>query len=200
MHPMSQTPAAGQGFCVECGQPFAEFEMVTIGGAPVCAVCKPVYLQRLRESGRTAGQRRYAGFWIRFAARLIDGVILGIVTRIVDIPLMPMLGLNARGPGPFMVALMAPAGALILVNLAISLGYEVYFLTTWSATIGKRVLGLKVIRADGGPISPGLAAGRYLGQILSSITLAIGYIMAAFDEEKRALHDRICNTRVIHAK
>src|SRR5262249_11613176 len=131
----------------------------------------------------------------------LDGVIVGISTRIVDIPLIAMLGLGPLRLDPGLVsALIAPVGLLILVNLAISLGYEVYFLTTWGATIGKRIFGLRVIRADSGPLSPGLAAVRYLGHILSSLTLLIGYIMAAFDEEKRALHDRICNTRVIHVR
>jgi uncharacterized RDD family membrane protein YckC len=61
-------------------------------------------------------------------------------------------------------------------------------------------LGLKVIRADGGPISAGLALGRYLAQILSALIFGIGYIIAGFDSEKRSLHDRICDTRVIYVK
>ena len=57
-----------------------------------------------------------------------------------------------------------------------------------------------MIRADGRPISPGLAAGRYFGLWLSSLIFFIGYIIAGFDSEKRALHDRICQTRVIYAE
>src|SRR5713226_2534801 len=67
--------SAGQGYCVECGRPFPMAEMVMIGGAPVCAVCKPAYMQRMRESGQGMAQRRYAGFWIRFVARVMDFVI-----------------------------------------------------------------------------------------------------------------------------
>jgi uncharacterized RDD family membrane protein YckC len=59
------------------------------------------------------------------------------------------------------------------------------------------VLGLKVVTANGGLISVGRAFGRYFAQILSGLILGIGYIMAAFDEQKRALHDHICGTRVI---
>jgi uncharacterized RDD family membrane protein YckC len=58
-------------------------------------------------------------------------------------------------------------------------------------------LKLRVVRADGSPVGYGLAAGRYLSKILSALILLIGYIMAAFDEQKRALHDRICDTRVV---
>ncbi len=59
------------------------------------------------------------------------------------------------------------------------------------------MFGLKVIRSDGSPISYWRAFGRYLGTQLSSLTLMIGYIIAAFDDEKRALHDHICDTRVV---
>ena len=67
----------------------------------------------------------------------------------------------------------------------------------YGATLGKRALGLRVITERGGPISLSLDTVRYLAQLVSSATLSIGYIMAAFDPEKRALHDRICNTRVV---
>jgi uncharacterized RDD family membrane protein YckC len=77
------------------------------------------------------------------------------------------------------------------------LTYEVVFLGKYGATPGKMALKLKVIRADGLPMSYGLAAGRYLGKILSGMLLLIGFIIAAFDEQKRALHDRICDTRVV---
>jgi uncharacterized RDD family membrane protein YckC len=60
-------------------------------------------------------------------------------------------------------------------------------------------LNLKVIRAsDGQNPSVGMAIGRYFAYWLDAITLTIGYIIAAFDSEKRALHDYICGTRVIY--
>jgi uncharacterized RDD family membrane protein YckC len=57
---------------------------------------------------------------------------------------------------------------------------------------------LRVIRADGSNLDWGLAIGRHFAKILSYLTLFIGFIMAGFDEEKRALHDRICETRVVY--
>ena len=65
------------------------------------------------------------------------------------------------------------------------------------ATPGKMAWGLKVIRADGGTVSYGRAFGRFWAQLLSGLLLGIGFIMVAFDDEKRALHDHICDTRVI---
>jgi uncharacterized RDD family membrane protein YckC len=145
---------------------------------------------------------RYAGFWIRFLARLIDGMVLGMAGLILRLPLLLMLGLRPElgyrfGMTPVLGAAM---GISLVVNLAVGMAYEVYFVSTRGATPGKMALGLKIIRSDGSPISPGLALGRYWAHWISGIPFFIGYIMAGFDSQKRALHDRICDTRVIHTR
>jgi uncharacterized RDD family membrane protein YckC len=61
-------------------------------------------------------------------------------------------------------------------------------------------VGLKVVRTDGSGLGWGIAVGRFFMYIVSGIILLIGYIMAGFDEEKRALHDRVCDTRVIYKR
>ena len=194
---------AGNSFCSECGRPFPSHELVMLGTASVCAQCKPIYLQRIREGGQGVGVRRYAGFWIRFVALIIDGVITGIAMRIIAIP----LGLAVAGPlrsggdaSTMLTAIAGFSGLYSLIGFAVFMAYEVFFLSTRGATPGKMLLGLKVIRADGLAISPGLAAGRCLGYVLDEFTLFIGFIMAGFDSEKRALHDRLCDTRVIYVK
>jgi uncharacterized RDD family membrane protein YckC len=158
--------------------------------------------------------RRYGGFWIRFLARLIDGIIVGVINAIVRIPLMLMFGIGTMGLGGmgrglgrgsgegliFAPAMMGVLGISTLIGLAIGAAYEVYFLSNQGATPGKLALGLRVIRADGGSISPMLALGRHFAMWVSAFILMIGYIMAAFDPEKRALHDRICETRVIYSR
>ena len=151
---------------------------------------------------------RYGGFWIRFLARFIDGILLGIVGFIIQLPLGLLMvgrlgGLGRIGDlqGPAALAalpsILALQGLSFLVGTALGLAYEMYFLTSRGATLGKMALGLKVIRVDGGPISAGRAAGRYFASWLSNLTLFIGYIIAGFDERKRSLHDRICDTLVI---
>jgi uncharacterized RDD family membrane protein YckC len=156
--------------------------------------------------GAMGGQTRYGGFWIRFLARVIDTILLGIAGMIIRIPLMLLVGgvglglSNAQDPTAALAALPALFGVLglsILINIALAFFYEIYFLTSRGATPGKMALGLKVIRADGGPITMGLAVGRYFAYILSSFTFFIGFIIAGFDDQKRSLHDRICDTRVI---
>jgi uncharacterized RDD family membrane protein YckC len=154
--------------------------------------------------------RHFGGFWIRFVAKFIDGIILGVFSLILFIPVLLMfggavstVGLGRRGFGDgamFGPAMVGAFGISRLVLLAVSTFYEVYFLSAHGATPGKMAMGLKVIRADGGPISPMLALARHFAEWVSAIIFMIGYIMAAFDPEKRALHDRICETRVIHSR
>lgn len=216
--PAAAAPGPGQAsetrYCAECGRPFPAHELSMAGSAAVCASCRPIVMQRAGGSIPAAqpvmmsGARHYGGFWIRFVARCIDGILLWIVSFIIQMPLR-ILGLGGAGlavsrdPATAVAALPMVLGLIgisVLVQLVISILYEVYFLTSRGATPGKIALGLKVIRADGGPITTGLALGRYFAQWLSSLTLLIGYIIAGFDPEKRSLHDRIVDTRVIYAK
>jgi uncharacterized RDD family membrane protein YckC len=154
------------------------------------------------------GAYRYAGFWIRFVAWLIDAILVTIVGLIITLPLTFLgigsaVAINQNDPASAMAALpamIAAQGLASLIRLALFIAYEAYFLPKQGATLGKMALGLKVIRADGGPISVGLAIGRSFGYILSAIILYIGFIMAGFDPQKRALHDRLCNTFVVYAK
>jgi uncharacterized RDD family membrane protein YckC len=97
------------------------------------------------------------------------------------VPSLPLF----RG-GPFMLVL----GCI----------YEVYFVSTRGATIGKIAFNLRIVQADGSAIPRRLALGRYLAMGVSLLTATIGFLMAAFDQEKRALHDRICQTRVVVEK
>jgi uncharacterized RDD family membrane protein YckC len=187
--------------CAECGRPFPVEELLAYENVHVCAECKPFFFQRLREGGRLPNQLRYAGFWVRFGARFIDGIIiLGVYLVLSLIVGLLAAGLvDSTGGEP-----VAPGIVLLLVNLnslfSLVFGavYDVYLIGKYAATPGKMAFGLKVVMSDGGPVSYGRALGRYFATFLSQLTLYIGYIIAAFDEEKRALHDHICDTRVVY--
>ncbi len=189
------TPAATR-FCTECGQPRLERELVTFGNRLVCYACKDAFAQRLREQGGLSKGFQYAGFWIRFLARLLDGLILYIVILPVTLLLLGRSAFTRTEDLPS-AADAALHVVLIVFQISLSAAYEVWFLTRYGATPGKMVIGKKVVTADGAPLSIGRALGRYFATWLSYFTLMIGFIMAAFDEEKRALHDRICDTRVV---
>lgn len=178
--------AAPSAPCVECGRIFPVDEMVSYEGRFICAQCKPIFFQKVKEGVLVPGTRVYGGFWIRFAAVFIDGIILQIVGFLMG---RFVGGLTGGGQTAANIA----TGLAVLLGIA----YEVYFIGSIGATPGKMALKLKVIRADGAPVGYGLALGRYFAKILSALILLIGYIMAGFDEQKRALHDRICDTRVV---
>ena len=196
-------PGSDIRYCSECGRGVPASQLTSHGDVLVCAQCQPAYSQRL------TGARHFGGFWMRFLAVIIDAIIIGVVSAIIRIPLtMAGIGVGlglSRNPDPAealaaLPAILSLAGISFLIQLGLSLAYDVYFLTTRGATPGKMALGLKVTRADGGPISVGLAVGRFFAKILSSVTLCIGFLIAAFDREKRSLHDHICGTRVVYTR
>jgi uncharacterized RDD family membrane protein YckC len=203
MAPAATPPGGDLRYCSECGRGVPASQLTSHGDVSVCAQCQPAYSQRL------TGARHFGGFWMRFLAVVIDGIILWVVSFIIRIPLgLAGVGVGlglSRNPDPGQVlaalpAILSLAGISILIQLGVSLAYDVYFLTTKGATPGKMALGLKVTRADGGPISAGVAVGRFFAKILSAMILWIGFIIAAFDREKRALHDHICGTRVVYTR
>lgn len=195
-------------FCTQCGKPFAPGDLLQIGNATVCAACKDVTMQRLREGAVPGGLafqgRQYGGFWIRVLAVVIDSIILGVVGAIVDIPFNLMMAGMGAGMGTMtdplsaLGSIMGVLSIMFAINMVIALVYESWFVVNKGGTPGKLVLSLEVIRADGTRPGWGLAIGRFFARILSSWpTLFIGYIIVGIDDEKRGLHDRICNTRVI---
>jgi uncharacterized RDD family membrane protein YckC len=185
----------GQAVCAECGGVFNLEDTISYGNARVCANCKPVFIQKLAEGAKlNTGEMAYAGFWTRFAAVFIDGLILGAFNLMTN-------GIGAALVIPAMRgspnAALGIQLVLMCVNLAVGMSYETLMIGKYGATVGKMVMKIRVITAEGQKVSYLRALGRYFAKLLSGMTLMIGYLMAAFDDEKRTLHDRICNTRVI---
>jgi uncharacterized RDD family membrane protein YckC len=149
---------------------------------------EPFFLPEKVEEGVVAAPVVYAGFWIRFVAAVLDGVILVILS--IFIAAVLALGAGAAEPAVFETLRS-------VIQLGVGAGYVTFFLGKFGATPGKMALGLRVVRSDGGDLTYARAFSRYLAEYLSALTLMIGYIIAAFDREKRALHDHICDTRVI---
>jgi len=183
--------------CAECGKIVPQDDAIRFGDAWVCAACKPIFVQKLKEGGTVAGVFEYAGFGIRFAAQFLDGVLLGIVNAIMGVA-VGVMGLGASRAGARGGAVLAAQLVVWAVQIALAMGYETFFVGKYGATPGKMACKLRVITPEGEPISFARACGRYWAKQLSTVTLCIGYLMVAFDkEEHRGLHDRICNTRVV---
>jgi len=204
------TPQTPQTYyCSECGRPTAPQDLARFGDRLVCPFCKDAYAQKLREGVAPAGFVRFGGFWMRFLAALIDGIILAIPMGILQAVLVATMGLSMSNmtpdtPPDQILATLAPMfgmiGLAMIFSTVLGCSYETFFLVKFGATPGKMAMGLKVVRPDGSGIQIGRAVGRYFAKMLSGMILYIGYIMVGFDSQKRGLHDMICETRVIKTR
>ena len=119
---------------------------------------------------------RFAGFWIRAAAYILDGFILVALIIVCAITIVGILAI------PF-----------------VALGYHPYLWMKRGATYGQSALGIRVVRAiDGGPIDGSTAVLRFLGYFASGALFDLGFIWVAFEPRKRGWHDMIAGTVVIH--
>jgi len=138
---------------------------------------------------------QYAGFWLRFAAWLIDwiiGLVLGFAIGMVVGFVGVIIGGNSK-----QTATLINAFAQI-ASLAVGwLYYALQESSSAQATVGKRAVGIRVVDMEGQRISFGRATGRYFGKIISGIILGVGFMMAGFTEKKQALHDTMASTLVI---
>ena len=187
--------AAAMAECAECGKTFPVDNMVRYGQYTVCAACKPAFFQKVQEGTSLPNSVAYAGFWTRFGAKFIDGLIIYAADMAISFALTGALVAARTGQNPGEIA--GATLAVLGLQMAVAAAYSIFFVGTYQATPGKMALGIKIITPDGGRVGYGRAVGRYFAEFLSSIILCIGYLMAAFDHEKRALHDRICSTRVV---
>jgi uncharacterized RDD family membrane protein YckC len=142
----------------------------------------------------------YAGFWIRVCAKCIDLLILNMLVMMVA----KIFGVWHEPPMienmDQLMQFVREMNSLGRIAIVVSFFYQWFFLRRFSATPGKLLLGLRVVRSDGSPLSHGRIFGRFFAEMLNQFTLFIGYLVAAFDDEKRAMHDMICDTRVIHRR
>ena len=152
----------------------------------------------------------YAGFWLRFVAVLIDGLLIGVVQFVAIMPLLAIFGIGVASNIENMESMdEAQAVSMVGSMMAMGLAAQVVFFviqtlyfslmesSSKQATIGKMVLGLKVTDVNGAKLDFVKALIRNLCKIISSFILCIGYIMAGFTEKKQALHDMIASTLVV---
>lgn len=137
----------------------------------------------------------YAGFWKRFAALLIDGVVFNVIAFSVMVAAIVAVDETAffLDDGTDITSdLYSVVGLLAAWIYAAAMESSSH-----QATLGKMALGIRVVDMDGSRISFGKASGRYFGKVVSFLTLGIGYLMAAFTRQKQALHDMMAGCLVV---
>ena len=144
---------------------------------------------------------RPAGFWIRGAALVVDSLVLQAALLPFQLFIvLPMLMVGGIGRGANPARALAVNTGYYVVAMLVSFGYVVWMHGKWGQTLGKIATGVKVVRVGGERIGYGRAFGRFLGVFLSVITLGIGYLIAGFRSDKRALHDLVAGTRVMKVR
>jgi uncharacterized RDD family membrane protein YckC len=186
-------------FCKGCGSPLDQ--PAAAAGAAVAAA--PAYASPPQAFTQAAPQFRYAGFWRRFVAMIIDGIVFSPVF-LIFFAASGLFGLMSGATAPR--DMEGIAGALF--GLGIFAGFLVMIVGNWlyhtlmecsrhQATLGKMALGIKVTDMNGNRISFARANGRFFGKLLSGAVMNIGYIMAAFTVQKQALHDMLAGCLVV---
>ena len=133
---------------------------------------------------------RYAGFWMRFWAYLLDIIVIGSIERILINPLFRLLDISLYNQSMF-----AP---IAISTAVIFYAYFVLMTKYFGATLGKMVFGLKVVTLAGEPLSWNTILFReWIGRFIS-VTVVIGYVIVAFLPKKQGLHDLFVDTTVIH--
>jgi uncharacterized RDD family membrane protein YckC len=153
------------------------------------------------------GEVVMAGLWRRFAASVIDGVVTGVASYALLIPLTLVLGISLSSLAENELAGTGASLTFMLFYYGISLGLPMlYFAWMHSsrtqASLGKMAVGAKVVRTNGEPIGFWRALLRYLAYLVFTVlTCGLGVLisglMVAFTERKQALHDMLCDTLVV---
>lgn len=188
-------PFSDSAVCEHCNSRYPKNEMMQYENSYICPTCKPKFVQKLKEGDNLGlGSYVYAGFWRRFVAIFIDGLIFTAIGAVFG-GAIGAAGLQSNNPGLIILTGLAN----VLFSFIAPMIYEIYLIRTKGATLGKMAMGIKVISTNNQQISLGQSIGRYFAKMLSGIILCIGYLMVLFNDEKKALHDGICETRVVLA-
>lgn len=140
---------------------------------------------------------RYGGFWLRLVAYVIDLILINVVLSIIA----AVLGIKYMPGDPTSFDLdqfVAQMGTLQLLGLVVTwLYWALMESSARGATVGKMAVGLRVVDESGHRLSFLRATGRFFAKFVSTIILCIGFLMIAFTDRKRGLHDMIAGTLVI---
>ena len=140
---------------------------------------------------------KYAGFWRRLGAFIIDTILVSLVTIVVGWIIFVFAGYSID-------QIDSSESEVTLLDIVNIIGFFIGFLyfailegSRMQATFGKRAFSLKVTSLSGERITIGKAIGRYISKIVSGMTLFIGFLMVIWTDKKQGLHDMMTETLVI---
>ncbi|WP_444995929.1 RDD family protein [Aliikangiella sp. IMCC44359] len=179
----------GARFCLNCGASLAEQH-------------SPYQPPSSHQAPPMVSGFIYAGFWKRFIAYIVDVIIIYIIIGVLAAVLFGSFFGDTNNSQSMINNPAALFSSAALIYFGVYLLWWLYYAIQESssaqATLGKRLLGIKVTDIQGNQLTFGHAAGRQLAGVVSQFTMLIGYLMAAFTGRKQALHDMIASTVVVN--
>ncbi len=151
------------------------------------------------------GRIVHGGLWKRFAARMVDGVVVAMVLYALWLPLVFLGGGLDQPPGDPAAGAAATVLVLLIYPLSLLIPMVYYGWMQSSrrqATLGKLAVGIKVVRSDGRPVSFWRSALRELmyglfGMVTCGTGPLIIGVMVAATERSQGLHDMASDTLVV---
>ncbi len=139
------------------------------------------------------------GFWVRFLAFLVDHLILLFTLSIFAVVGFLAAEIGSGGKRELLLYQQARIVLPVLYPLGIILvlTYFTIFHGAWGQTIGKMIFGLRVVKADGQPLSFSRALTRTFAYVLSALPFFLGFFWSGFTSDKRSWHDFITGTIVV---
>jgi uncharacterized RDD family membrane protein YckC len=204
--PCQNHPLVEEGllYCSRCGRQFCADCRVEIGGFVQCADCKQEVMRDLRAGlpAGPPGALELASVGRRFAALVIDSFVIGLPLMALLFSAFAAVGLlkpsYGKRPIEALVVLGLEGGFWLLMIVGWIL-YEGLMLRARGQTVGKRVLGLKVVSPGGARLTGGQAFGRAAMRQLLAVVPCLGLVnyLFAFGPERTCIHDMAARSRVI---
>ena len=143
---------------------------------------------------------RYGGFWVRGAARIIDGFVLSIISMIVLIPIYIIFSIGVAATELKFLEIISQL-VVSAISMAVGWSYYIFMTHKYQATLGKMAIGARVQSEDGQNLTLGkIILRETVGKFVAGIMLGIGYIMIGFTAKKQGVHDFISQSVVVYTE
>ncbi len=189
--------------CANCAEAFCPDCIVEISGRWLCLPCKTNFLLAIQSGASTEATLPLAGIGARFGAKILDGFVINIPALVLVLGSMFLLGVTdvfanpeQGDPSPLFFVWYCSS---ILLMLSATLVYNALMIARRGSTVGKKLLGLKVVSPDGSVVSKKQAWIRAVVEQAFGFASCLGLInyFWAFGKDRTALHDLAAKTRVV---
>ena len=185
----------GLRHCSRCGRPFCVDCLIELRGLTLCGSCKHEQVLDIRSGAGVGPVGNLASIGRRWAALLVDRFLFVFIA--VGLIVMAIVVTPDKPEDPRVVAMVV----IVVGTYAAYVTYDALMIRRSGQTLGKRLLKIRVVRADGQPVGTGQAWGRALTRGVAVHLLSlVNYGPSLFTRDKTCVHDLLAGTRVVNAE